>query len=98
MAYQLQLTACSCQKGNEQRRPKQVSIPNGKRGTGRYYRDVVLKKLKIYYQKQHAVDGFQHVCLFHDNAPAHSSVIVNQFRKSEKVTVLSHTTYILTRS
>ena len=29
---------------------KQFSVPNGKRGTGRYNRDVVLRKLIIYYE------------------------------------------------
>ena len=34
---------------------------------GRYYRDVALEKLKIYYQKRRPAKGFQYVCLLHDN-------------------------------
>ena len=36
---------------------------------------------------------FQHVCLLHDNAPAHTFEIVKQFLKLEKVTVLLHLAY-----
>ena len=62
----------------------QVPVPKGKSVTGQYYYDVVLKKLQQYYQKRHPVTGLQHVCLLHDNA--HTSEIVKQFLKSEKVT------------
>lgn len=71
----------------------QVPVPKGKCVTGRYYRDVVLKKLKKYYQKRRTVTGFKHVRLLHDNAPAHTSQIVREFLKSEKVTVLPHPPY-----
>ena len=71
----------------------QIPVPNGKSVTGRYYRDVVLKKLKKYYQKRRPVSGFRHVRLLHDNAPSHTSELVKQFLKSEKVTVLPHPPY-----
>ncbi|XP_062582211.1 histone-lysine N-methyltransferase SETMAR-like [Saccostrea cucullata] len=74
----------------------QIPVPKGKSVTGRYYRcctDVVLKKLKKYYQKRHPVSGFRHVRLLHDNAPSHTSELVKQFLKSEKVTVLPHPPY-----
>ena len=61
--------------------------------TGKYYKDVVLKKLKKYYQKQRPATGFKHVCLLHDNAPAHTCAIVTAFLKKEKVTVLPHPPY-----
>ncbi|XP_062593106.1 histone-lysine N-methyltransferase SETMAR-like [Saccostrea cucullata] len=70
----------------------QIPVPKGKRVTGRYYRDVVLKKLKK-YQKRRPVSGFRHVRLLYDNAPSHTSELVKQFLKSEKVTVLPHPPY-----
>ena len=57
----------------------------GKSITGKYYEDVVLKKLKKYYQKRRPATGFKHVCHLHDNAPAHTSTIVTAFLKKEKV-------------
>ena len=60
-----------------------VPVKKGKSITGKYYKDVVLKKVKKYYQKR----------LLHDNAPAHTSAIVTAFLKKEKVTVLPHPPY-----
>ena len=67
-----------------------VPVKKGKSITGKYYRDVVLKKLKKYYQKPRPATGFKHVRHLHDNAPAHTSAIVTAFLKKEKVTVLPH--------
>ena len=67
-----------------------VPVKKGKSITGKYYKDVVLKKLKKYYQKRCPATGFKHVRLLHDNAPAHTSAIVTAFFKKEKVTVLPH--------
>ena len=71
----------------------QVLVTKGKSVTGRYYFDLCLKKLKKYYHKRRPVTGFQHVCLLHDNASAHTSEIVKQFLMSEKVTFLPHPPY-----
>ena len=72
-----------------------VPAKKGKSITGKYYKDVVLKKLKKYYQKRCPATGFKHVRLLHDNAPAHTSTsaIVTVFLKKEKVTVLPHPPY-----
>ena len=51
------------------------------------------KKHTKYYYKQRPVSGFRHVRLLHDNAPSHTSELVKQFLKSEKVTVLPHLPY-----
>ena len=67
-----------------------VLVKKGKSITRKYYKDVVLKKLKKYYQKRRPATGFKHVRLLHDNAPAHTSAIVTAFMKKEKVTVLPH--------
>ena len=56
-----------------------VPVKKGKSITGKYYKDVVLKKLKKYYQKRRTATGFKHVRLLHDNAPAHTSAIVTRF-------------------
>ena len=65
-----------------------VPVKKGKSITGKYYKDVVLKKLKKNYQKRRPTTGFKHVRLLHDNAPAHTSAIGTAFLKKEKVTVL----------
>ena len=70
-----------------------VPVKKGKSITGKYYKDVVLKKLKKYYQKQRPATGFKHVRLLLDNAPAHTSAIVTAFLKKEKITVLPHPPY-----
>ena len=67
-----------------------VPVKKGKSITGKYYKDVVLKKLKKYYQKRRPATGFKHVRLLHDNVPAHTSAIVTAFLTKEKVTVLPH--------
>ena len=67
-----------------------VPVKKGKSITGKYYKDVVLKK---YYQKRHPTTGFKYVHFLHDNAPAHTSAIVTAFLKKEKVTVLPHPPY-----
>ena len=65
-----------------------VPVKKCKSITGKYYKDVVLKKLKKYYQKRRPATGFKHVRLLHDNAPAHTSATDTAFLKKEKVTVL----------
>lgn len=42
---------------------------------------------------QRPESGFWHVCLLHDNRSSHTSELVKQFLKSEKVTVLSRPSY-----
>jgi transposase len=70
-----------------------VPVKKGKSITGKYNKDVVLKKLKKYYKKRGPVTGFKHIRHLHDNAPAHISTIVSPFLKKEKVTVLPHPPY-----
>ena len=70
-----------------------VPVKKGKSITGKYYKDVVLKKLKKYYQKRRPATGFKHVRLLHDNALAHTFAIVTVFLKKAKVTVLPHPPY-----
>ena len=53
-----------------------------KKITGKYYKDLVLKKLKKYYQKRRPTTGLKHVRLLHDNAHAHTSAIVTVFLKT----------------
>jgi hypothetical protein len=68
-----------------------VPVKKGKSITGKYFKDVVLKKLKKYYKKRRPVTGSKHIRLLHDNAPAHTSAIVLAYlEKKEKVTVLPH--------
>ena len=70
-----------------------VKVKKDKGITGKYYKDIVPKKLKYYYQRQRPTTGFKHVRLLHHNAPVHTSAIVTAFLEKEKVTVLPHPTY-----
>ena len=70
-----------------------IKVPVKKSVTGKYYKDVVLKKLKKYYQKRRPTTGFKHVRHLHDNAHAHTSAIVTAFLKKEKVTVFPQPPY-----
>ena len=70
-----------------------MPVKKGKSITGKYYKDVVLKKVKKYYQKRRPATGFKHVRLLHDNAPAHTSAIITAFLKKENVTVLPQPQY-----
>ena len=56
-----------------------VPVKKGKSITGKYYKEVVLKKLNKFYQKRRPATGFKHVRLLHDNVPAHTSAIVTAF-------------------
>ena len=67
-----------------------VPVKKAKSITRKHYKDVVLKKLKKYYQKRCPATGFKHIRLLQDNAPAHTSLIVTAFLKKEKVTVLPY--------
>ena len=69
---------------------KKVPVEKFKSITGKYYKGVVLKKLKKYYLKRRPATGFKHIHLLHDNAPAHTSVFVTAFLKKEKVKGLPH--------
>jgi transposase len=70
-----------------------VPVKNGKSITGKYYKGVVLKKVRKCYKKWCPVTGFKHIRLLHDNAPAHTSAIILSFWKKEKVTVSPHPPY-----
>ena len=71
----------------------QIPVNKGRSVTGRYYRDVILKKLKKYYEIRRPLTGLVNVRLLHDIAPAHTSSLVTQHLKSERVTVLPHPPY-----
>ena len=66
-----------------------------KKITGKYFKDIVLKKPKKYYQKRRPVTGFKPIRLLHGNVPALASEIVTAFLKKEKVTVRPHLPYSL---
>ena len=63
-------------------------MPKGKTVTGKFYKNVVLRKLKNYCKSRRHKTGLKYVELLHDNAPAHKARIVTDFLDSEKVTVL----------
>ena len=68
----------------------QISVPKGRTVTGKFYKNVVLRKLKNYYKSRRPKTGLNYVRLLHDNASAHKARIVTDFFESEKVTDLPH--------
>ena len=70
-----------------------VSVPRGGTVIGTFYKHRILVKLKKYFEKCRPKTGLRRVCFFHDNAPAHTSSVVNDFLEMEIVTVLSHPPY-----
>ena len=73
----------------------QIAVLKGRGVSGSFYKNVVLKKLRTNIREVCPKTGLQHVHLLHDNAPAHKSLTVAKFLKSEKVNVLSHPVYHL---
>ena len=73
----------------------QIPVPKGRTVTGKFYKNVVLGKLKndMYYKSRRPKTGLKYVRLLYDNAPAHNARIVTDFLESEKVTVLPHPPY-----
>ena len=72
----------------------QILVPKGRTVTGKFYKNVVLRKLKNYYKSRRPKTGLKCVRLLHDNAPAHKAgIFVTDFLESEKVTVLWHPPY-----
>ena len=67
----------------------QIPIPNGRTITGRFYKNDVL----AHYVKHRRATGLRGLFLIHDNAPAHKSVIVQNFLKEESVIQLPHPPY-----
>ena len=68
----------------------QIPVPKGRTVSGKFYKNVVLRKLKNYYKSRRPKTGLKYVRLLHDNAPAHKARIVTDFFESEKVTDLPH--------
>ena len=59
-------------------------VKNGKSIAGKYYKDIVLRKLKKCYEKRPHTSGFKDVRLLRVNVPAHTSAIVTACLKKEK--------------
>ena len=64
----------------------QVPVKKGKSVIGKYYKDVILKKLKkdTIRNGWRPVMSFKHVQLLHDNAPAHTSALLQIFCKKRR--------------
>ena len=68
----------------------QIPVPKGSSITGKFYRESVLTQLVDFYQKCTPRTG---VKLFHDNAPAHKSAMVQDHLKESGLDVLDHPPY-----
>ena len=75
-----------------------IPVPKGRTVTGKFYKNVVPRKMKTYYRSRRPKTGLKYVRLLHDNAPAHKACIVTDFLESEKVTVLLHPPFCQTWS
>ena len=78
---------------NSSRPVVQLPCPSGRRVTGRFYKNSVLKKVKEFYNKKRPSKGWSGVHLLHDNASSHKCEVVKSFLASEKVKVLNHPPY-----
>ena len=54
-------------------------MPKGRTVTGKFYKNVCLRKLKYYYKSRRPKTELKYVRLLHDNAPAHKARIVTDF-------------------
>ena len=79
---------------NSSRPVVQVPCPSGHTVTGRFYKNLVLKKVKEFYNKKRPSKGWSGVHLLHDNASSHKREVVESFLASEKVKVLNHPPYL----
>ena len=62
-----------------------IPVPKGRTVTGKFYKNVVLRKLKNYYKSCRPKTGLKYVRLLHDNTPAHKAQIVTDFLASERL-------------
>ena len=72
----------------------QIPVPKGRTVTAKFYKNVVLRKLKKYYKTRHPKTGLKHLRLLHDNAPARKAHLVTEFMGLKKVTVLPHPPFL----
>ena len=72
----------------------QFPVPKGRTVTTKFYKNVVLRKLKKYYKTRRPKSGLEHHRLLHDNAPAHKAHLVTEFLESEMGTVLTHPPFL----
>ena len=73
----------------------QIPVPKGSSVTGKFYRESVLTQLVDFYQKRRPRTGVRGIKLLHDNAPAHKSTTVQEYRKESGLDVLDHPPYSL---
>ena len=68
----------------------QLPVPKGRTVTRTFYKNVVLKKMKVHFKKRRPKPGLKYLCLLYDNASAQKARIVAEILKSEKVNNLPH--------
>ena len=68
----------------------QIPVPKDRTVTGKFYKNIVLRKLKNYYKIRRPKTGLKYL---HDNASAHKAYIMTDILESEKVTALPHPPY-----
>ena len=60
----------------------QIPVPRGRTVTGKFYKNVVLRKWKNYYKRGRPKTGLKYVRLLHDIAPTYKARNVTDFLKS----------------
>lgn len=68
-------------------------VPTGQTVTGTFYVEVLTRLIARIRRVRPELYESGEWCLLHDNAPAHSSVIVRQFLAKKSVTILDHPPY-----
>ena len=70
----------------------QIPVSKDNTVTGKFCKNVVLRKLENYYKWRRTKSGLKYLRLLLDNAPTHvhKTRIVTEFLESKKVTILPH--------
>ena len=71
----------------------QISVPKGSTVTGKFYKNIVLRKLKHYYKSHRPKTGLKYLALLHDNASAQKARSVTKFLELE-VSVLPYPPFL----
>lgn len=68
-------------------------VPKGKSVTGNMYANDILPKVFKHYETQRPRTGTRGIKLLHDNAPAHTSRVVTEYLRTNKLETLPHPPY-----
>lgn len=70
-----------------------VAVEHHRTVTAKWYTEVCLTAVLNAWQERRPRDGFRHLRLHHDNAPAHSAILTTEFLFEKGVRTVSHPPY-----